>query len=164
VLVLTRGLGARARDLGVRLRQGLVILGRPRGFLVGVVTWQLLGRVVRLGSLACFMTAFALPVTLATMVLVMAAQGGGRIVPIAGASAGLRIAMLTYGFVALSGEAVEIAQITAFSFGVGATLSVAGIAIAIAILGREVGSSSPRTIVARLRERVGTPAPAGRLP
>ena len=72
--------------------------------------------------------------------------------------------MLTYGFVALSGEAVEIAQITAFSFGVGATLSVAGIAIAIAILGREVGSSSPRTIVARLRERVGTPAPAGRLP
>jgi len=153
-LVVFRVLRARSRDLGSRLRRGLVILGRPRDFLCGVVAWQLLARVVRLGSLACFMAAFALPVTAATVVLVMAAQGGGRIIPIAPASAGLRIAMLTYGLVAVSGQAVDIAQITAFSFGVGATLTTVGLAITIAILGRDLGARSPRVIVARLRARL----------
>jgi len=51
--------------------------------------------------------------------VVMAAHGGGRIIPVAPASAGLRIAMLTYGFVAVTGDAVDIARITAFSFGAG---------------------------------------------
>ncbi|HET9739467.1 MAG TPA: hypothetical protein VFP78_15220 [Solirubrobacteraceae bacterium] len=105
------------------------------------------------------MAAFALPVTVATVVLVRAAQGGGRIIPIAPASAGLRIAMLTYGFVVVTGEAVDIAQLTVFSFGVGATLTAAGFAIAIAILGREVGAGSPLAIAARLHERLDAAAP-----
>ena len=68
----------------------------------------------------------ALPVTPATVVLVMAAQGGGRILPLAPASAGLRLAMLSYGFVEVTGRPVDIAAITAFTFGVGAVLLVAG--------------------------------------
>ena len=50
------------------------------------------------------MAAFGLPVTPATVVLVMAAQGGGRIIPLAPASAGLRLAMLSYGFVEVTGQ------------------------------------------------------------
>ena len=158
-LLVVRILRARTRDLGRRVRRGLVILGRPRDFFRGVVTWQLLGRVIRLGSLACFMAAFALPVTIATVMLVMAAQGGGRIIPLAPASASLRIAMLTYGFVAVSGQGVDVAQVTAFSFGVGATLTAAGLAVTIAILGRELGTGSPRTMIARLPERLGPSVP-----
>jgi uncharacterized membrane protein YbhN (UPF0104 family) len=160
---LWRALRRRAQDFLARLRRGLAILDEPREFVVGVVSWQALGRVIRLGSLACFMAAFALPVTVETVVLVMAAQGGGKIIPIAPASAGLRIAMLAYGFVEVTGEAVDIASITAFSFGVGAILFVVGLAISIAILGRELGTVSPRRIMARLRERTGRPdaAPAG---
>lgn len=154
-----RWLTRRARDLLARLRQGLAILDQPRDFLTGVVTWQALARVIRLGSLACFMAAFALPVTVSTVVLVMAAQGGGKIIPIAPASAGLRIAMLAYGFVEVTGEVVDIASITAFSFGVGAALFLVGILISIAILGRELGTVSPRRMVARLRERLGEGAP-----
>ena len=105
------------------------------------------------------MAAFALPVTVATVVLVMAAQGGGRIIPIAPVSAGLRLAMLTYGFVAVTGEAADIATITAFAFGVGATTLIAGLAISIAILGRELGTASPRGAVQRLRERLESPSP-----
>lgn len=150
----------RARVLLARLRRGLAILDRPRDFFTGVVSWQALGRVIRLGSLACFMAAFALPVTVATVVLVMAAQGGGKIIPIAPASAGLRIAMLGYGFVEVTGEAVDIASITAFSFGVGATLFLTGILISIVLLGRELGTVSPRRMVDRLRERLGDQAPA----
>jgi hypothetical protein len=157
--LLYRALRRRARDLLDRLRQGLAILDRPRDFVRGVVTWQALGRVIRLGSLACLMAAFALPVTVGTVILVMTAQGGSRIIPIAPASAGLRIAMLTYGFVEVTGEAVDIASITAFTFGVGATLLATGLALSIAILGRELGTASPRRMVERLRTRLSKPAP-----
>ena len=87
-----------------------------------MVSWQALARLIRLGSLAAFMAAFALPVTAATVVLVMAAQGGGRILPLAPASAGLHLAMLSYGFVEVTGHQVDIAGIAAFTFGVGAVL------------------------------------------
>lgn len=162
--LLLRALRRRTRLLLARLRQGLAILERPRDYVYGVVTWQALGRVIRLGSLACFMAAFALPITVATVVLVMAAQGGGRIIPIGPVSAGLRIAMLAYGFVEVTGEAVDIAAITAFSFGVGAVLFVTGILIAIAILGRELRTVSPRRMVGRMRERLGEAAPEGYAP
>jgi hypothetical protein len=110
------------------------------------------------------MAAFALPVTVATVMLVMAAQGGGRIIPLAPVSAGLRIAMLGYGFVEVTGEAVDIASITAFSFGVGALLLVTGVALSIAILGRELGTVSPRRMVRRLRARLGEHAPQAEAP
>jgi hypothetical protein len=85
----------------------------------------------------------------------MAAQGGAKIISIAPASAGLRIAMLGYGFVEATGEAVDIARITAFSFGVGAALYLTALGISVAILGREFGTASPRRMVERLRERLG---------
>jgi hypothetical protein len=159
LLLLFRALRRRARGLLARLRQGLAILDSPHDFVRGVVTWQALGRVIRLGSLACFMAAFALPVTVSTVVLVMAAQGGGRIIPIAPVSAGLRIVMLTYGFVEVTGKAADTASITAFAFGMGAALFVTGFVISIAILGRELGTTSPRETLQRLRERIGKPSP-----
>jgi hypothetical protein len=149
----------RAWPFLVRLGRGLAILHRPGDFLLGVITWQALGRLIRLGSLAALMAAFALPVTLATVVLVMAVQGGGRIIPSAPAGAGLRIALLAYGFVAVTGQTIDIAQITAFSFGVGATLSIAALAIALAILGRELGTVSPRAMARSLRERLDDAPP-----
>jgi hypothetical protein len=155
LLVLHRASRGRGRTLLRRLRAGLAILGRPRDFLRGVVAWQALARLIRLGSLACLMAAFALPVTLATVVLVMAAQGGGRIIPIAPASAGLRIAMLTYGFVEVTGQAIDIARITAFSFATGALLFLTSLAISLAILRRELGAAAARDLVARLRRRFG---------
>src|SRR4051794_863872 len=74
--VAYRLLRRRVTDLASRLRQGVVILRQPRRFVTGVASWQALGRVIRLGSLAAFMQAFHLPVTVSTVVLVMAAQGG----------------------------------------------------------------------------------------
>jgi Lysylphosphatidylglycerol synthase TM region len=153
-LLLAQSLRGRASELLARLRLGLAILDRPRDFLRGVVIWQALGRLIRLGSLACFLAAFALPLTPATVVLVMAAQSGTRILPIAPASAGLRIAMLAYGFASITGEAVDITRITAFSFGVGAALYVTALAISVAILGREFGTTSPRRLMGRVREQL----------
>ena len=120
------GPASRTRALRGALRQGTAILSSPRRFLLGVASWQALARLIRLGSFAAFMAAFGLPVTPATVVLVMAAQGGGRILPLAPASAGLRLAMLSYGFVEVTGHPVDIAAITAFTFGVGAVMALAG--------------------------------------
>lgn len=152
--LVVRWLRTSGRAMLERLKLGIAILGRPRDFFTGVVTWQALARVIRLGSLACFMAAFALPVTVSTVVLVMAAQGAGKIIPIAPVSGGLRIAMLAYGFVEVTGQVVDIAAITAFSFGVGAVLFLVGIVISIALLGRELGTISPRKMIATVRERL----------
>ena len=132
------------RALRGALRQGTAILCSPRRFLLGVASWQALARLIRLGSFAAFMAAFGLPVTPATVVLVMAAQGGGRILPLAPASAGLRLAMLSYGFVEVTGRPVDIAAITAFTFGVGAVMAISGLAVATVILAQEFGTLSPR--------------------
>ena len=103
------------------------------------------------------MAAFGLPVTPATVVLVMAAQGGGRILPLAPASAGLRLAMLSYGFVEVTGHPVDIAAITAFTFGVGAVMAVSGLAVASVILVQEFGTLSPRRAIAAARARPPEP-------
>lgn len=156
-----RALRRRVEDLAARARQGMAILGQPRRFVTGVASWQALSRVVRLGSLAAFMGAFGLPVTVSTCVLVMAAQGGGRIIPIAPASAGLRLAMLSYGFVEVTGQAVDIAAITAFTVGVGAVLCVVGLAVGAGALLAELGTLSPRrareAVRAALAERRAAP-------
>jgi Lysylphosphatidylglycerol synthase TM region len=144
----------RVSDLASRLRQGVVILRHPRQFVTGVASWQALGRVIRLGSLAAFMQAFHLPVTPETVVLVMAAQGGGRIIPLAPASAGLRLAMLSYGFVEVTGHAVDIAAITTFTFGVGALLMLAGLIVGFVALGVQLGTYSPRVALRAAREAV----------
>jgi Lysylphosphatidylglycerol synthase TM region len=139
------------RKVRAPLRQGVAILGSPKLFITGVASWQALARVIRLGSMAAFMAAFGLPVTPATVVLVMAAQGGGRILPLAPASAGLRLAMLSYGFVEVTGHPVDIAAITAFTFGVGAMLALAGLVVALGILAHECGTFSPRRALSTAR-------------
>jgi hypothetical protein len=148
------------RRVGRQLRQAMAILGTPMRFITGVASWQALARVIRLGSLAAFMAAFHLPVTAATVVLVMAAQGGGRILPLAPVSAGLRLAMLSYGFVEVTHQAVDIAAITTFTFGVGAILMLVGLAISLTILGREYGTLSPRRAIQAARQAIAARAPA----
>jgi len=150
------------RKARVPVRQGVAILGSPARFITGVASWQALARLIRLGSMAAFMAAFALPVTPATVVLVMAAQGGGRILPLAPASAGLRLAMLSYGFVEVTGHPVDIAAITAFTFGVGAILALAGLVVALGILAHECGTLSPRRalVTARAWVPAASKAPA----
>jgi uncharacterized membrane protein YbhN (UPF0104 family) len=151
---LYRLLRRRVADLAVRLAQGVAILRRPRDFVTGVASWQALSRLIRLASLAAFMHAFALPVTPATVVLVMAAQGGGRLIPLAPASVGLRLAMLSYGFVETTGHAVDIAEITAFTFGVGVLAMLAGLAVGFGALLAELDTWSPRLALATAREAV----------
>jgi len=154
VVLLYRWLKRTATRVIDRIRQGLVILRTPRAYLTGVVSWQALGRLIRLGSLAAFMAAFALPVTLESVILVMAAQGGGRIIPVAPVSAGLRLAMLSYGLVEVTHQQIDIARITAFSFGVSFVLLIVSVVIALAIIGKMLGTINPRHAIRKVRASI----------
>lgn len=151
-VLLARWLRRRARGLAARVNQGFAILRTPREFVFGVASWQALSRLIRLGGLACFMAAVGLPLTVNTAVLVMAAQGAGRIIPIAPVSAGLRVAMLSYGFVEVTDSAVDVASITSFWFMVGAAHVVANLAIAIVVMAVTLRTVSPLRALASARE------------
>jgi hypothetical protein len=140
-----------ARRLRTPLRHGTAILRSPGRFVTGVASWQALARLIRLGAIAAFMAAFGLPLTPATVLLVMAAQGAGRVLLVGPVSAGLRVAMLSYGFVATTGHSVDIAAITAFTVGAGAVQGMAGLVAALTILGVECETWSPRRALAMAR-------------
>jgi hypothetical protein len=144
----------RGAGLAGRLRQGLAIWSSPLRFVTHVASWQAAGRLIRLASLACLLAAFALPASLGTALLVMAAQGGGRIVPIAPVAAGMRIAMLSYGLVEISGTAIDPGAVIAFTVGVSAVQFVLTLSISLALLGSEFGTRSPRLALRAARARL----------
>jgi uncharacterized membrane protein YbhN (UPF0104 family) len=163
LFVLVRWCRPRARGLGARLKQGCEILRTPRQFVIGVGGPQALSRLVRLAAMVCFMEAVGLPVTVDTAILVMAAQSAGRIIPFAPVSTGLRVAMLAYGFPALTDKPVDVASITSFWFAAGAVHLVGGLLISLGVLSYTFGTVSPRKAVAAIRHaRVQTAAAAAR--
>jgi uncharacterized membrane protein YbhN (UPF0104 family) len=141
----------RARRVAAHMKQGCEILRTPRRFVLGVGGWQALSRIVRLAAMVCFMEAVGLPVTVDTAILVMAAQSAGRIVPFAPVSAGLRVAMLAYGFPALTDQPVDVASITSFWFTAGAVHLVGGLLISLCILCATFGTLSPRKALAAVK-------------
>jgi Lysylphosphatidylglycerol synthase TM region len=153
-----RRLRRRSAALATGVGRGLAILSTPAQFSVHVAGWQALARVIRLGSLACFLAAFGLPVTVDAAALVMAVQGGARIIPVAPVSTGLRVAMLGYGLSALTGQAVNPAVITVFTLGTSTVLLVVMLAIATVAIARELGTRSPRLALERARGRLRAPA------
>jgi uncharacterized membrane protein YbhN (UPF0104 family) len=161
LLVVTRWCRARSRGLAARLKQGFEILHEPRRFVVGVGGPQALSRLVRLAAMVCLMKAVGLPVTVNTAILVMAAQSAGRIIPFAPASTGLRVAMLAYGFPALTDKPIDVASITSFWFTAGAVHLVGGLLISIGVLAYTFGTVSPRKAITAIRAaRVQTAAAA----
>jgi hypothetical protein len=150
-VLLVRWLRVRGRPVLARFRRGFAILSSPRDFLLGVASWQALGRLIRLAGLTCFMAAIGLPITIDTAVLVMAAQSAGRIIPIAPASAGIRVALLSYGFVEITDSPVDIGSITAFWLIVGATHLIASVLMGFAAICVSFGTISPKRALAIAR-------------
>ena len=114
--------------------QGLAAVRRPGFYARRVLPWEVAGRVVRLGSLTCFLLAFGLPVSLAAVALVMAAQAGGRLVPFGPAGTGVSLAILAVAFSTVTGEPVALDQLAAFVVGTSAVLTVVGLALSAALV------------------------------
>jgi hypothetical protein len=140
VLALARRV-PRLRRIAAGVGRGCAPLRRPGAYARGVLPWQVASRALRLGSLACFLAAFGLPVSVAAVLLVALAQGGGRLVPFAPASVGASVALLAASFGPVTGSAVSAERLAAFFIGTSTVLTVVGTALALAICVRSQASA-----------------------
>ncbi len=69
----------------------------------------------------------------------MMAQTGGRVLPLAPASAAAAVGMLTAGFAPATGAAVSASAVAAFMIGMSTVLTVAGAAITFGIIAFAAG-------------------------
>jgi uncharacterized membrane protein YbhN (UPF0104 family) len=125
----TPRLRATARGVG----RGCAPLKCPGAYARGVLPWQIASRACRLGALACFLAAFGLPASFAAVLLVTAAQSGGRLVPFAPASVGAGAAMLAATFAPVTGTAVPAGELAAFFVGTSVVLTVVGTVLTLTI-------------------------------
>jgi len=131
----------RLRRIATGVCRGCAPLRAPRAYARSVLPWQLASRACRLGALACFLAAFAVPVSLAAVLLVAFAQGSGRLVPFAPASVGASVALLAATFSPVTGTGVSAERLAAFFVGTSTVLTVVGTALALAICLRDQASA-----------------------
>ena len=133
VFVLHRR-GGRAARIAAGVGRGCAPLGHPATFACRVLPWQIGSRALRGGAIACFLLAFSLPAGAAAVLLVMLAQSGGRLLPLAPASAAASVAMLAAGFGPATGTHVATSHVAAFMVGMSLLLTVAGAVLAVAVI------------------------------
>jgi uncharacterized membrane protein YbhN (UPF0104 family) len=143
----------RLRAIACGVGRGCASLKCPGAYARGVLPWQVASRLCRLAALACFLAAFGLPASFAAVLLVTAAQSGGRLLPFAPASVGAGAAMLAATFAPVTGTAVPAGELAAFFVGTSVVLTVVGTTLMLAI---SLQAVRWRGLVAVLRR----PAPA----
>jgi uncharacterized membrane protein YbhN (UPF0104 family) len=159
VVAVLRSRSRRMRRVLAGVARGCAALGHPRAYARAILPWQLASRLLRAASLLCFLAAFHLPVTLAAAGLVMVAQGGGRILPLAPASLAASVAVLAAGFPQATGMDVGVGALAAFLVGMSTLLTLVGVALAAGVAVWMIGAG-PLLAILRLRLR---PASAPRV-
>jgi lysylphosphatidylglycerol synthase-like protein len=134
VALVVRRRGGRAAGIAAGIGRGCAPLGRPLTFARTVLPWQAGSRALRAAAIACFLMAFSLPAGAAAVLLVMLAQSGGRLLPLAPASAAASVAMLAAGFGPATGTHVAAADVAAFMIGMSLLLTLAGAVLAVAVI------------------------------
>ena len=147
----------RLRAVAAGVGHGCAPLKAPGAYARGVLPWQVASRLCRLGALACFLAAFGLPASFAAVLLVTAAQSGGRLVPFAPASVGAGAAMLAATFGPVTGTAVPAAELAAFFVGTSVVLTLVGTTLTVGI---SVLTVRWRGLVDAVRAARRAPAPA----
>jgi hypothetical protein len=138
--LLIRSRSRACRRVIAGLARGCSPLHSPRAYARTVVPWQLASRGLRAASLAAFLIAFGLPATPAAVGLVMVAQGGGRLLPLAPASAAATVAVLAAGFPSITGMHAGVATLTGFVLGMSTLLTAVGVLLAVAVAAPMLGS------------------------
>lgn len=155
IALLLRRRGGRLGGIATGIGRGCAPLGHPATFARRVLPWQCASRALRAAAIACFLLAFSLPAGVAAVLLVMLAQSGGRLLPLAPASAAASVAMLAAGFGPATGTHVSTADVAAFMLGMSLLLTVAGAVLAVTV----ICAGADRTAVWRaLRPRRRTAA------
>jgi uncharacterized membrane protein YbhN (UPF0104 family) len=121
ILVIVVGiyiLAQRVRRFWARVRQGLVILSRPRQYMRQVFAWQGVGWCLRFAAFWFFLEAFGIEGSIGNVMLVMSVQAIANIVPFTPGGAGAQQALLVATLTGPSRAAV-------LSFSVGTQIAMA---------------------------------------
>jgi hypothetical protein len=140
------------RRLTAGVARGCSSLKEPGAYAATVMPWQLLSRLLRAASLASFLVAFGLPASPAAVALVMVAQGGGRLLPLAPASAAATIAVIAAGFPGATGVHAGVPTVAAFVVPMSTLLTLVGVALAAAVAVPVLGHLDLRRLVEERRE------------
>ena len=162
-LVVSRGMrvpgrATRVKAIWAGVLRGCEPLTHPGSFARFVLPWQLFSRVLRGGAIACFLAAFHLPAGVAAVLLVMIAQTGGRLLPLAPFSAAAAVGMLTAGFGPATGATVGAGQVAAFMIGMSTVLTIAGAVLSVAIICVSAGPGALAGMWHAVRPRRAVPA------
>jgi len=149
----------RLRRIAAGVGRGCAPLTRPRAFARSVLPWQAGSRALRAAAIACFLAAFHLPAGAAAVLLVMLAQSGGRLLPLAPASAAASVAMLAAGFGPATGATVSAGAVAGFMVGMSTLLTLAGAVLAVTIVCLTAGPGAPAAIWRAVRPRRGRALP-----
>jgi hypothetical protein len=141
-------------------RAGLAVLGSPAYYARRVASWNVLSRVLRLASLAAFLAAFGLAVSITAALVVMIAHSSGRLLPFSPASAATSLGLLVAAFPAVTHTTASASQLTAFYLGSTGLLTVVGIACSGLVLVRELGLAGARRVAGEGLERLRIPRKA----
>jgi uncharacterized membrane protein YbhN (UPF0104 family) len=121
------------RRIAAGVGRGCAALRCPRAYAREVLPWQLASRLLRMAALACFLIAFGLPATAMGILLIMFAQGGGRLVPLAPAGVGATVGMLAASFGPVTGSTVSVGELATFLVGTSTVLTLVGGVLAMLI-------------------------------
>jgi len=111
-------LARRVRRFWARVKQGVVILSRPRDYMKQVFAWQGVGWLLRFAAFWFFLEAFGLEGSVGNVMLVMSVQAIANIVPFTPGGAGAQQALLVATLQGPSRAAV-------LSFSVGTQIAMA---------------------------------------
>jgi uncharacterized membrane protein YbhN (UPF0104 family) len=121
----------RVRAFRRRVTQGFAILGDRRRFLTGVVSWQALSWIFRLGSVYWFLEAFGIPSSFENALFVLVVQGLSTMLPFTPGGAGTEQGLIAYVF---RGVAPTTALLS-FSVGMKITTVVVNAVLGFAAIG-----------------------------
>jgi uncharacterized membrane protein YbhN (UPF0104 family) len=127
----------RVRNFRARVEQGFSILRTPRRFVTGVISWQALSWVLRVGSIYFFLRAFHVPATAENAVLVLAVQSISTVLPFTPGGVGTQQGFLAYVF---RNSPISQATLLSFSVGMYVTVTVVNAALGFAAIALMLGT------------------------
>ena len=142
--------GARARSvrrLFGEFVRGFAAVRHPRRYASRILGWELAAKLLRLGAVACFLQAFALPVTLPVIVTVALLYGSGNVLPIPGAGTAASAGALLVAVPIAAGHPVDSGAVEALVIAQPVLLSVTGIAASFGLLAGLLGVRSPAALL-----------------
>lgn len=150
---------AKVRRVGCELVRGAAILRRPQRFVRRVLPWEIGNRVLRLGSVWCFLHCVGLPAGLAVVLVACAAQSAGNSVPLPVANVATATGALVAGLPIAAGGPVDVGAVAAFAVVAPVTLTVVGLVVSVLLARGLLRPNSPLELLRTAWRTRGQPVP-----